>query len=62
MSPDLGDLLPLIRQFGRAGNTVCPTGPYFKLNFGDYGTDVNLPIPITEKQNPNFTACLDRNP
>jgi len=58
----LGDLRRLIRQYGRAANTVFPSGPYFKVNFADYGTDVNFPIPITEKQNPNFTACLDRNP
>ena len=58
----LGDLRRLIRQYGQAANSVFPTGPYFKVNFANYGNDVNLPIPITEKQNPNFTACLDRNP
>ena len=58
----LGDLRRLIRQYGRVADTVFPSGPYFKVNFADYGTDVNFPIPITEKQNPNFTACLDRNP
>lgn len=58
----LGDMRRLIRQYGRAANTVFPTGPYFKVNFANYGVDVNFPIPITEKQNPNFTACLDRNP
>lgn len=58
----LGDMRRLIRQYGRAANTVFPTGPYFKVNFATYGTDVNFPIPITEKQNPNFSACLDRNP
>ena len=58
----LGDLRRLIRQYGRPANTVFPTGPYFKINFANYGTDVNFPVPITEKNNPNFTACLDRNP
>lgn len=58
----LGDLRRLIRQYGQAANSVFPTGPYFKVNFANYGNDVNLPIPITERQNPNFTACLDRNP
>ena len=58
----LGDMRRLIRQYGRAANSVFPTGPYFKVNFANYGTDVNFPIPITEKQNPNFSTCLDRNP
>jgi hypothetical protein len=63
----LGDMRRLVRPlaqggYGLAANTVFPTGPYFKVNFATYGIDVNFPIPITEKQNPNFTACLDRNP
>lgn len=63
----LGDLRRLVRPiaqggYGRSANTVFPTGPYFKVNFTSYGPDVNIPIPITEKNNPNFTGCLDRNP
>jgi hypothetical protein len=58
----LGDMRRLIRQYGRLANAVFPTGPYFKVNFANYGVDMNFPIPITEKQNPNFSACLDRNP
>jgi len=58
----LGDLRRLIRQYQRAPNSVFPTGAYFKVNFATYGTDVNLPVPVTEKNNPNFAACLDRNP
>jgi len=63
----LGDMRRLVRPiplggYGLAANTVFPTGPYFKVNFANYGTDVNFPVPITEKQNPHFTACLDRNP
>ncbi len=58
----LGDMRRLIRQYGRVANTVFPTGAYFKVNFANYGNDVNFPIPITEKQNPNFTACKDRLP
>jgi len=58
----LGDLRRLIRQYGRAANTVFPVGPYFKSNFPVYGPDVNIPVPITERNNPNFTACLDRLP
>jgi hypothetical protein len=63
----LGDLRRLVRPFanggyGRAENAVFPTGPYFKPGSPPYGTDVNIPVPITEQNNPNFTACLDRLP
>ena len=63
----LGDMRRLVRPKTQGGyelpvNTVFPTGPYFKVNFATYGTDVNFPIPITEKQNPNFSACLNRDP
>lgn len=58
----LSDLRRLIRQYGRPANTVFPTGPYFKVQFPQYGTDVNFPIPIDEKNNPNFAQCIDRNP
>jgi hypothetical protein len=50
----------LIRVYGRNSETVFPTGDYHKN--GTYGPDVNLPIPIEEQNNPNFTGCLDRNP
>ena len=55
----LGDMRRLIRQYGRPQNTVFPVGEYHKG--GDYGTDVNLPISSDERNNPKFTACLDRN-
>jgi len=63
----LGDLRRLVRPIANGGyqrpaDTVFPTGPYFKVNFTNYGVDVNFPVPVTEKNNPNFTACLDRNP
>ena len=63
----LGDLRRLVRPFvnggyERAETTVFPTGPYFKPGSPPYGTDVNIPVPITEQNNPNFTACLDRLP
>jgi hypothetical protein len=58
----LGDLRRLIRQYGRPADTVFPTGAYFKSNPSTYGTDVNIPVPVTERNNPNFTACLDRLP
>ena len=54
----LGDLRRLIRQYGRAAESVFPTGAYFKG--GVYGPDVNFPIPFEEKNNPSFKGCLDR--
>jgi len=47
--------------FGRPDSTVFPHGLYFK-NGLTYGTDVNLPIPLDEQNNPNFQQCLDRLP
>ncbi len=58
----LSDLRRLIRQYGRNSEQVFPTGPYFKVQFPVYGTDVNFPIPIDEQNNPNFTQCTDRLP
>jgi len=59
----LGDMRRLIRQYGRAADTVFPVGPWHKG--GNYGTDVNVPIPQAEVNNPNLPAsgqtCLDRN-
>jgi starch-binding outer membrane protein, SusD/RagB family len=56
----LSDLRRLVRQYGRGSETVFPTGAYFKG--GSYGTDVNIPVPFDEQNNPNFTGCFDRNP
>jgi hypothetical protein len=55
----LGDLRRLIRQYGRTQDNVFPAGAWFKG--GNYGTDVNLPMPDVELTNPNFKGCLDRN-
>ena len=60
----LGDLRRLIRQYGRAANTVFPSGTHFKGPA--YGGDVNFPIPFDETNNPNSgvtvsNSCLDRN-
>ena len=61
----LGDFRRLIRNDGRAAETVFPSGSY-PLG-GTYGTDVNFPIPQPDElQNPNVTndpvngLCLDR--
>jgi starch-binding outer membrane protein, SusD/RagB family len=60
----LGDMRRLIRQYGRDPETVFPTGEYFKGGL-TYGTDVNLPLPRREQNNPNLPdtpdGCLDRN-
>lgn len=59
----VGDLRRLIRQHGRAANTVFPTGAWHKG--GNYGDDVNLPVPFAEANNPNVSAtqtCMNRNP
>ena len=55
----LGDLRRLIRQYGRTQQTLFPVGVF--AEGGTYGTDVNLPIPQAERNNPNFNGCLDRN-
>ena len=57
----LSDLRRLIRQYGRATESVFPTGNYFKQGLV-YATDVNFPVPIDEQNNPNFQQCQDRNP
>ena len=57
-----GDLRRLIRQYGRAANTVFPTGLWHKG--GNYGGDVTIPLPQAEQNNPNLpattTTCIDR--
>jgi hypothetical protein len=57
----VGDLRRLIRQYGRSPETVFPTGDWHKG--GQYGTDVNFPIPQAEQNNPNVAGqgCMNRN-
>jgi len=65
----LGDLRRLVKFYGRTQDQVFPTGPYQRSNIGgEYGTDVNLPLPIDEANNPNVPTtpgglpeCIDRN-
>jgi hypothetical protein len=57
-----GDLRRLIRQYGRDGSSVFPTGEWHKG--GNYGTDVTIPVPLAESNNPNVPSantCLDRS-
>ncbi|MEO6447568.1 MAG: hypothetical protein ABIZ91_07620 [Gemmatimonadaceae bacterium] len=58
----VGDLRRLIRQYGRTEAMVFPTGAWHKG--GNYGTDVNFPIPQAEENNPNVPkgqSCIDRS-
>ncbi len=55
----LSDLRRLVRQYGRSADQVFPTGAFHKG--GTYSADVNAPVPDTEKSNPLFTGCIDRN-
>lgn len=57
-----GDMRRLIRNYGRTATAVFPTGAWHKG--GNYGSDVNFPIPFAETNNPTAGAgvCIDRNP
>ncbi len=59
----LGDMRRLIRQYGRTTESVFPTGAWHKA--GNYGTDVNFPVPQAEQNNPNVPSgtntCIDRS-
>ena len=50
-------------QYGRNSESVFPSGPYQANNPGkagtDYGTEVNLPVPREETNNPNFKGCTN---
>jgi len=64
-----GDLRRLIRQYGRTQAQVYPVGAYHKpVQGGQYGSDVNFPLTVDERNNPEFaevptnqSLCLDRN-
>lgn len=59
----LGDMRRLVRQYNRAAAAVFPVGTWHKG--GNYGADVNFPVPQAEQNNPNVPAgqsCIDRNP
>lgn len=58
----LGDMRRLIRQYGRTQDQVFPIGEHYRG--GNYGADVNLPVPQAEENNPELNskpACIDRN-
>jgi len=57
-----GDLRRLVRQYGRPADSVFPTGAWHKGGF--YGTDVTIPVPQAEENNPNIPrgqTCINRN-
>jgi hypothetical protein len=56
------DLRRLTRQYGRGAETVWPTGAYQPLKGGSFGTNTQFPVPDSERANPNFAGCIDRNP
>lgn len=51
-----GDLRRLIRQYGQTQAAVFPTGTWHKG--GNYGTDVDMPVPQAEQNNPNLGITL----
>lgn len=55
----LGDMRRLIKQYNRTEASVFPQGIHYKG--GSYGGDVNLPVVTDERNNPEFTGCIDRN-
>jgi starch-binding outer membrane protein, SusD/RagB family len=65
----VGDLRRLIWQYGRVADAVFPKGPYEPDNTSkagtNFGSDVNLPIPSEEVNNPLFVSsggvCLNRS-
>lgn len=56
-----GDLRRLVRQYGQNQTTVFPTGAWHKG--GNYGVDVDMPVPQAEQNNPNLgrgVSCMAR--
>jgi hypothetical protein len=53
----LGDLRRLIRDYNRTASNTFPEGTHYRG--GTYGSDVNMPVPQEEENNPNFqrSAC-----
>ncbi len=59
----MDDLRRMVRQYKMPQNTVFPSGNFTALGqpAGQYGTQVNFPVPDAERTNPNFTGCIDTN-
>jgi len=58
----LGDLRRLARApYSRADSTIYPKGVYTHTNTV-YGNNTELPVPFSERNNPNFTGCNYNTP
>jgi starch-binding outer membrane protein, SusD/RagB family len=58
-----GDLRRLVRQYNLPANSVWPTGDWHKAGAA-YGGEVTIPLPFSERNNPNVPAgpmCMNRN-
>jgi hypothetical protein len=55
----LGDLRRLVRVYKRGTEAVFPTGALTSPLAGTYGTSTSVTVPFSERNNPNFTGCLD---
>jgi hypothetical protein len=58
----VGDFRRLIKYYGRTAESVFPTGAWHKG--GNYGGDVNFPVPQAEQNNPNLPSgqnCTNRS-
>jgi hypothetical protein len=57
----VGDMRRLVKFYNRPAETVFPTGAWHKG--GNYGPDLNFPVPQAEENNPNLVKgqnCTDR--
>lgn len=54
----LGDIRREVKYFNKPASALYPSGAYPKG--GTYGTDLVLPIPFDEVNNPDFKQCLDK--
>ncbi|HUQ18672.1 MAG TPA: hypothetical protein VM099_03580 [Gemmatimonadaceae bacterium] len=57
----LGDMRRLVKFYNRPAESVFPTGAWHKG--GNYGPDMNFPVPQAEENNPNLPKgqnCIDR--
>jgi hypothetical protein len=55
----LNDLRRLVRQYDRLPQATFPVGAYYKG--GEYGADMNFPVPQAELNNPEAAACKNRD-
>jgi hypothetical protein len=56
----LGDMRRLVRQYGRAVESVFPTGTY--KDGQTYGNDVTFTADASQLANPAYTGCASRKP